>query len=268
MGAGIAQVFAQHGFRVILFDLSETVLQQALQGIEKNLSTAVEKGKLTAEAKSKATGLLSTTTDLNKVKVDLVVEAIIEKLEAKQQLFTQLASINSPQTIFASNTSSLSITQIAKGIPQPERLAGMHFFNPAHLMKLVEIVAGAETADTTTKTLVALTEQLDKTAVVCKDAPGFIVNRVARHYYVESLKMAEENAATIENIDALLESAGFKMGPFKLMDTIGNDINFAVTSSIFQAFHQEPRFRPSRLQQKKVDAGHLGKKTGRGFYKY
>ncbi len=268
MGAGIAQVFAQNSFEVKLFDLSEAQLQTALAGIEKNLSTAVEKGKLTADDKTKALSLLSVTTNVQELTADLVVEAIVEKLEVKQQLLTQLAAINSSETIFASNTSSIPITRIAKGVPQPQRVAGMHFFNPAHLMKLVEVIAGAETDELVVKALVDITEKIGKQAVVCKDAPGFIVNRVARHYYVESLKILEENAASMENIDALLESAGFKMGPFKLMDTIGNDINFAVTSSMFESFHHDPKFRPSRIQQQKVDAGHLGRKTGKGFYSY
>jgi 3-hydroxybutyryl-CoA dehydrogenase len=268
MGSGIAQVFAQNGFSVVLFELNEVVLQQAQKGIEKNLSTAVEKGKLTDTEKQKTLAEISFTTDLNQVKADLIIEAIIENLAIKQKLFADLAAINSPKTILASNTSSLAITAIAKGISQPGRIAGLHFFNPAHLMKLVEVIMGASTDAETIETLKALCITIGKTPVLCQDSSGFIVNRVARHYYVESLKILEESACKMQNIDELLESAGFKMGPFKLMDTIGNDINFAVTSSMYQAFHQEAKFRPSRIQQQKVDAGHLGKKTGKGFYDY
>jgi 3-hydroxybutyryl-CoA dehydrogenase len=268
MGSGIAQVFAQNGFSVVLFELNETVLQQAQKGIEKNLSIAVEKGKLTETEKQKTLAGIIFTTDLTQVKADVVIEAIIENLTIKQKLFADLAAINTPETILASNTSSLAITAIAKGISQPERVAGLHFFNPAHLMKLVEVIKGASTDEETVETLKALCITIGKTPVLCQDSPGFIVNRVARHYYVESLKILEENACKMQNIDELLESAGFKMGPFKLMDTIGNDINFAVTSSMYQAFYQEAKFRPSRIQQQKVDAGHLGKKTGKGFYDY
>ncbi|MFN8315734.1 MAG: 3-hydroxyacyl-CoA dehydrogenase NAD-binding domain-containing protein [Chitinophagales bacterium] len=268
MGSGIAQVFAQNGFSVVLFELNETVLQQAQKSIEKNLSIAVEKGKLTEAEKQKTLSGITFTIDLNQVKADLIIEAIIENLAIKQKLFADLAAINTPETILASNTSSLAITAIAKGINHPGRVVGLHFFNPAHLMKLVEVIKGVSTDEETIETLKALSITIGKTPVLCQDSPGFIVNRVARHYYVESLKILEENACKMQNIDELLESTGFKMGPFKLMDTIGNDINFAVTSSMYQAFHQEAKFRPSRIQQQKVDAGYLGKKTGKGFYDY
>jgi 3-hydroxybutyryl-CoA dehydrogenase len=268
MGAGIAQVFAQSGFAVKLYDSSSAQLEKARQSIEENLSAAVAKNKLTADQKSATLDNIEWVTSLETLTADLIIEAITEKPEAKQQLFQQLAAINSTDTILASNTSSISITQIAAGIPHAQRVAGLHFFNPAHLMKLVEITAGAETAPEVIEALKEACTRIGKTAVVCKDSPGFIVNRVARHYYVESLKILEENAASIANIDILLESAGFKMGPFKLMDTIGNDVNFAVTSSLYEAFHQEAKFRPSRIQQQKVQAGHLGKKTGKGFYDY
>lgn len=268
MGAGIAQVFAQHNYDVLLFDLNENLTQKAIEGIKKNLGVAVEKGKLKAEEKDNTLARIKTSSTLPEVVADFIIEAIVEKLEVKQDLFAKLAANNSNETIFATNTSSIAITRIAKEIPNPGRVVGMHFFNPAHLMKLVEIIAGAETSIETVNAVQELTKSIGKTPALCKDSPGFIVNRVARHYYVESLKILEENAGTVENIDALLESAGFKMGPFKLMDTIGNDINFAVTSSLFESCHQDAKFRPSRIQQQKVDAGHLGKKTGKGFYNY
>lgn len=268
MGAGIAQVFAQAGLEVLIYDVASGQLEKAKAEIEKNLTGAVAKNKITEEGKKAALSKISFAGDIQQLKADLIVEAVVERLEVKKELFQKLAAINTSETIFATNTSSISITKIARDIPQPARIAGMHFFNPAHLMKLVELIAGMETSPEVMETLKAITIKIGKTPILCKDSPGFIVNRVARHYYVESLKLLEENVASAENIDALLESAGFKMGPFKLMDQIGNDINFSVTSSLFEAFHFDPKFRPSRIQQQKVDAGRLGKKTGKGFYEY
>lgn len=268
MGAGIAQVFAQSGLTVVLYDLSAQQLDKAKTDIEKNLTGAVAKGKLTEADKTATLGRITYTTDVNTLVGDLIVEAIVEKLDVKRELFSKLAEINSAETILATNTSSIPVTRIAKGIANPERVVGMHFFNPAHLMKLVEVISGAETSKEVADTIYQLSVAVDKTPIMCADSPGFITNRVARHYYVESLKMLEEKVAPIETIDALMESAGFKMGPFRLMDHVGNDINFAVTSSLFESFHQDAKFRPNRIQQQKVDAGHLGKKTGRGFYNY
>ncbi len=268
MGAGIAQVFAQADYEVVLFDVSNGQLEKAKIEIAKNLDVSIAKGKLREKDKTVALDKILFSNDVNTLKGDLIIEAIVEKLEPKKELFQKLAEINSTETILATNTSSIPVTRIAKGISNPQRVVGMHFFNPAHLMKLVEVISGIETSVETVETLKQLCTAIGKTPIMCKDSPGFIVNRVARHYYVESLKMLEEKVATIENIDSLMESAGFKMGPFKLMDYVGNDINFAVTSSLFESFHQESRFRPSRLQEQKVDAGHLGKKTGKGFYNY
>lgn len=268
MGAGIAQVFATAGFSVTLYDLSAEQLHKAKTGIEKNLSEAIARGKATEADKTQTLARLTYSGDLNGLQADLIIEAIVEKLEPKRELFLALAAINATDTILATNTSSIPVTRIARGIPNAQRVVGMHFFNPAHIMKLVEVIAGAETAPQVAVTLQQLCKTIGKTPVMCTDSPGFIVNRVARHYYVESLKMLEEKVAPKETIDALMESAGFKMGPFKLMDMVGNDINFAVTSSLFESFHYDPKFRPSRIQQQKVDAGHLGKKTGKGFYDY
>jgi 3-hydroxybutyryl-CoA dehydrogenase len=268
MGAGIAQVFAQAGYVVKLFDLNPAQLDKAKADITSNLTIAVSKGKLTEQEKSDAISKIEFTTDVNTLKAELVIEAIVEKLEAKRELFLKLAEINPVTTVFASNTSSIPITRIAAGIPNPDRVVGMHFFNPAHIMKLVEVISGAETSAEVTETMKALTIKIGKTLIVAKDSPGFIVNRVARHYYVESLRMLEERVAPVETIDTLMESAGFRMGPFTLMDAVGNDINFAVTTSLFNSFHQVAKFRPSRIQQQKVDAGHFGKKSGRGFYNY
>lgn len=268
MGAGIAQVFAQHGFETILFDVNQEQLEKAQAGILSSWKRLVEKGKLTEEAKSAAGKKLTIAADLSDAKADLIIEAVVERLDVKSDLFSKLSAQNSNETILVSNTSSLSITQIAAGISNPERFAGMHFFNPAPVMKLVEIIGGSHTANSTIETLKELVKSIGKNPVVCKDSPGFIVNRVARHFYVESLKIAEEQVASFENADALLESAGFKMGAFKLMDVIGNDINFAVTNSLFQAFHGDAKFRPSRIQEQKVKANQLGVKTGEGFYRY
>jgi 3-hydroxybutyryl-CoA dehydrogenase len=268
MGLGIAQVFAQAKFEVVLFDVNSIQLEKAKSEIEKNLAFAFSKNKISEADKNATLPRISFSTDVNSLKSDLVIEAIIEKLEVKRELFQKLAEINSADTILATNTSSIPVTRIAKGIPNPSRIAGMHFFNPAHLMKLVEIISGAETSKEVAEVIKQLSITIGKTPIMCNDSPGFIVNRVARHYYVESLKMLEEKNAPIETIDALMESTGFKMGPFKLMDHVGNDINFAVTSSLFESFHHDAKFRPSRVQQQKIDAGHLGKKTGKGFYNY
>lgn len=268
MGAGIAQVFAQAGYPVFLFEINESALAKAKNGIEKNLSQAVEKGKLTEAQKAKALANISYEKNIANIKADLIIEAIVERIDVKKGLFATLAANNSNDTILATNTSSLSVTEIAQDIPNSSRVAGLHFFNPAHLMKLVEVIRGAETSEATVNTLKNLCEKIGKVAVVSKDSPGFIVNRVARHYYVESLKLLEDGVAQKETIDTLLESAGFKMGAFKLMDFVGHDINFAVTTSLFQAFHNEPRFRPSRIQQQLVLSKNLGRKTGKGFYDY
>ena len=266
MGSGIAQVAAGAGFTTILFDVSEEAVQKAGVKLRKDLATLVEKGKLTAEKKEQLLNNIRFTADVSTCVADVVIEAIVEKPEAKVSLFRQLAAINTVTTIFASNTSSLSITALAKEIPHPERVAGLHFFNPAPLMKLVEVVKGKQTADEVVQQLVDFTKAAGKVPVVCKDSPGFIVNRVARPYYIESLRMAEEGKAGYEVIDRLLESKGFKMGPFKLMDLIGNDINYAVSCSVYEQLNRPERLKPSYLQKEKVEKGELGKKTGEGYY--
>ncbi len=268
MGLGIAQVFAQKGYATILFDLNEAVLEKAKSIIEKNLAKAVESKRINEENKTATLSQLTFTTDFSKLKADLIVEAIIEKLDIKQKLFHDLALQNDEDTILATNTSSIPITQIARGIPNESRVVGMHFFNPAHIMKLVEVISGASTDKAVAECVFEISKKLDKTPVYVKDSPGFIVNRVARHYYVEALKILEEQVASFETIDKQMESLGFKMGPFKLMDLIGVDTNFSVTSSMFASFHQDSKFRPSRIQQQKVDAGHHGIKTKKGFYTY
>lgn len=268
MGAGIAQVTAQAGFNTIVFDLSEGMLQKAKDGLEKSLSSLVSKQKMTEEAKAGIMGRITFTPNVEDLKADLIIEAIVERLNVKQELFQKLVAINGDHTILATNTSSIPVTQIAARVPNPGRVLGIHFFNPAPIMKLVEIILGAETDPAVAQQCKELIEGMGKTCVMAADAPGFIVNRVARHFYVEGLKIAEERVADIPTIDALMESCGFKMGPFRLMDLIGVDTNFSVTSSIYNLFHQDGKFRPSRIQQQKVDAGHHGRKTGKGFYTY
>lgn len=268
MGLGIAQVCVQHGLPTILFDINADMLPRAQQAIAAGLEKLVEKQKLSPAERDAALARLTLTDQLAEVRADLVVEAVVERLDVKQQLFRQLATQNPATSIFASNTSSLPITRLAAGIPNPGRVVGMHFFNPAPIMKLVEVISGVATAPAVADAVFALAERLGKRPVRAADAPGFIVNRVARHYYVEGLKLAEEQVAPLEVIDELLESAGFRMGPFRLMDLIGVDSNYLVTSAMYEAFHFDAKFRPSRLQQQKVDAGHHGRKSGRGFYEY
>lgn len=268
MGAGIAQVTATNGYSTILFDVNETMLTKAKAGIEKSLESLVQKQKITADKKQEILGRISFTADVKLLIADLIIEAIVERLDIKQQFFNDVAAVNKPETILATNTSSIPVTQIGAKVPNPKRFLGIHFFNPAPIMKLVEIISGVDTDLTIANQCKTLIEGMGKTCVMAADAPGFIVNRVARHYYVEGLKVAEERVADFETIDALMESSGFKMGPFKLMDLIGVDTNFSVTTSIYNLFHQDGKFRPSRIQQQKVDAGHHGRKTGKGFYSY
>jgi 3-hydroxybutyryl-CoA dehydrogenase len=268
MGQGIAQVCALSGFRVLLYDIQPDLIRTAIAAIKKNFDSAVEKNRITGSQKETATSLITGVSDFRQLQVELVIEAVIEKLEVKQKIFSELEKINDKHCILTTNTSSIPVTQIASILKYPGRFAGLHFFNPAPVMKLVEIVKGSASTPDTIRILTSLAEKLSKQAVLAHDSPGFIVNRVARHYYVESLKLVEENVADYKTIDLLMKSAGFKMGPFELMDLIGVDVNFSVTSSMFHAFHEDPKFRPSRIQQQKVDAGHHGRKSGKGFYDY
>ena len=268
MGSGIAQASAAAGFYAILYELNEGVLEKAQASIENNLQSLVEKRKITGNAKEETLNNLRFTNNLHDCLGDVIIEAIIEKPEAKIALFNQLAEINHSETVFASNTSSLSITQIAKGVKNPERVIGMHFFNPATIMKLVEVVKTELTNQQTTNIIIDLTKMMNKTPVLCKDSPGFIVNRVARPFYIESLRLLEEGVIDFAKIDSLMESTGFKMGPFKLMDLIGNDINYAVSCSVYEQLGDPERLKPSFIQKGKVEAGSLGKKTGKGYYDY
>ncbi len=268
MGSGIAQVAAQNGFYTLLFDINKEVLEKAKTSVQKNLQYLVDKQKISAEEKETIYSRIQFITDTNDCLADVVIEAIVEKVEAKVAIFNQLAEINHSEVIFASNTSSLSVSDIQAKIVHPERVVGMHFFNPAPLMKLVEVVKGNQTTDEVAQTIYNLCKELNKTPVMCKDAPGFIVNRVARHYYLEAMKLVENGIATFEDVDTIMEASGFKMGPFKLMDLIGMDVNLSVSQSIYEAFNKEERFKPSPIQIDKVEKGDLGKKTGKGFYTY
>ena len=267
MGSGIAQIAAQNGFTTLLFDINNEVLDKAKTNIQKSLQTLVEKEKISLAESNIIFQRIRFVNNIQHCVADIFIEAIIEKVEAKVGIFNQLAAINSKEAIFASNTSSLSISSIQKEIVEPKRVVGMHFFNPAQIMKLVEVVKGQQTDEYTAQTIYSLCKQLNKTPVMCKDAPGFIVNRVARHYYLEAMKMVELGIATYENVDTIMEATGFKMGPFKLMDLIGMDINLAVSQSLYDAFEEE-RFKPSSIQIDKVVKGELGIKTGKGFYNY
>lgn len=267
MGQGIAHLALAAGHSVVLYDITESALVKAVNAIARTLQTAQEKALLKEPALA-CMERLRTTTSALELTGQLIVEAVVEKLEIKQALFKQLESVNSHDCILATNTSSIPVTQIAAGCAQPSRVVGMHFFNPAHIMKLVEVVPGEGTDPEAVTAIYALCKAWGKVPVIAKDSPGFIVNRVARPYYVEALKLAEERAASFSTIDSLMEGHGFRMGPFRLMDLIGVDTNFSVTSTMYAQFFQEPRFRPSRLQQQKVLAGHHGKKTGKGFYEY
>jgi len=268
MGSGIAQVAAQNGFYTLLFDINPEVLDKARGSIQKNLQHLTDKQKISVEEKDTIYSRIQFIKDTNDCLADVIIEAIVEKIDAKVAIFNQLAEVNHAEVIFATNTSSLSVSDIQQNIIHPERVVGMHFFNPAPIMKLVEVVKGMQTTTEVAETIYELCKLLNKTPVMCKDAPGFIVNRVARPYYLEAMKLVETGVAGFENVDAIMEATGFKMGPFKLMDLIGMDINLAVSRSVYEAFNKAERFAPSPLQIEKVERGELGKKTGKGFYQY
>ena len=268
MGSGIAENAARAGYNTILYELDPGTLKKAASNIEMNLGLMVDKKRITASEKQETLQNLHFTTETQNCKGDIIIEAIIEKTETKKDLFRRIAEVNSPDTIFASNTSSLSVSGIAEGLPHPERVCGMHFFNPPQVMKLVEVVAGRQTAPWVTEKINALARSMGKTPVACIDSPGFIVNRVARHFYLEPLQILQEGAAEVEKMDAILEATGFKMGPFRLMDLIGNDINYVVTQSLYEACGKPARFMPSPIQQQKVTDKELGRKTGKGYYTY
>lgn len=270
MGSGIAQVAAQAGHPTLLFDTRREAVDKALAGLKRTLDKHVEKGRLTPDAASGVLGRIIPATDLKDLAgCGLVIEAIVEDLGVKRKVFGELDTLLSPDALLASNTSSLSVTSIAAGCSRPARVLGLHFFNPAPLMPLVEVVPGVATDPRVTDAARLLMTDWGKVAVTCKDTPGFIVNRVARPYYGESIRIFEEGVADMATIDHALKAiGGFRMGPFELMDLIGNDINFTVTRTVWESFFHDPRYRPSFTQQRVVEAGWLGRKTGRGYYAY
>jgi len=270
MGTGIAQVAATAGHKVILYDTNGEALKKAQAFILKMLNRSAEKGRMSDGDAKAIFGRLYLAEDLAAAREsDLVIEAIIENLEIKQSVFKKLEDIVSAECILASNTSSLSIASIAAACEHPERVVGIHFFNPAPLMKLVEIIPAIQTDAKVLKTARTWIDKMGKLTVLAKDTPGFIVNRVARPFYGEALRMYEEGIAEPATIDwVMTEIGGFRMGPFTLMDYIGNDINYTVTATVFKAFYYDPRYRPAFTQQRLSEAGYLGRKSGKGYYEY
>lgn len=270
MGSGIVQIAATQKHQTVLVDLNEEALNKAAANLKNILARMVEKDKIDQATANVIMGRITFSKNIADFKgCDMVIEAIVENLEVKKRVFAQLESIVSPDCILASNTSSLSIASIASACKKAERVIGIHFFNPAPLMPLVEIIPAVQTSEATTNTSRALIDGWKKVTVLAKDTPGFIVNRVARPFYGEALKIYEEGVADFATIDwAMTEIGGFKMGPFTLMDYIGNDINYTVTETVFAAFYYDPRYKPSFTQKRRTEAGWFGRKTGRGYYNY
>ncbi|MEN9324105.1 MAG: Fatty acid oxidation complex subunit alpha [Bacteroidota bacterium] len=270
MGSGIAQVAATAGCVVKLVDVNATALEKSKLALENTLSKLVEKEKIDANEKSRIQANISYVTELSAIAdANLVIEAIVENIEVKRKVFAELESVVSKHCILASNTSSLSIASIAASCTSPERVLGIHFFNPAPLMQLVEVIPAVQTSEEVLQKTVQTISDWKKVVAVAKDTPGFIVNRVARPFYSESLRIYEEGVADFATIDWALKTIGqFRMGPFELMDLIGHDVNYVVTETVFTAFYYDPKFKPSFTQKRLLEAGYLGRKSGRGFYNY
>ena len=270
MGTGIAQIASTFGHQVHLFDISTEQLKQSEEGLVKILNRQVEKERMTQEEMDGILSRITFTNNLDSIEgSSFVIEAIVENLDIKQDTFQKIEKLVDEHAILASNTSSLSIASISSSLNHPERFLGIHFFNPAPLMKLVEIIPGISTSSESAKSARSLIDAWGKTTVQAKDTPGFIVNRVARPFYGEALRIYEEGVADHATIDwAMKELGGFKMGPFELMDLIGHDVNYKVTESVFKEFYYDPRFKPSFAQKRLVEAGRLGRKSGIGFYDY
>lgn len=270
MGSGIAQVASTNGHEVVLFDTNPETIEKAMAKLQKILARLVEKERITATEEQAIYERITVVDNLETfADCGLVIEAIIENLEIKKSVFAQLEQIVSADCILASNTSSLSVASIAAACQKPTRVIGIHFFNPAPLMKLVEIIPAIQTATTILEQAKALIDSWGKLTVIAKDTPGFIVNRVARPFYGESLRILEEGVANVATIDwAMTELGGFRMGPFTLMDYIGNDVNYTVTETVFKAFYYDPRYKPAFTQKRLSEAGYWGRKSGRGYYDY
>ena len=270
MGSGIAQVAATAGCEVKIFDSNLSALEKSKSSLETTLARLVEKEKIDTKEKNRIENNISFAHSLSELShSDLVIEAIVENIDIKRKLFSDLETYVSPETILASNTSSLSIASIAASCQKPERVIGIHFFNPAPLMQLVEVIPAIQTSEEVLKSTIKTISDWKKVVAVAKDTPGFIVNRVARPFYSESLRIYDEGVADFATIDwALKTIGGFKMGPFELMDMIGHDVNYVVTETVFTAFYFDPKFKPSFTQKRLLEAGFLGRKSGRGFYDY